>query len=234
MIKNALTDDTVVVIGGEIPLSEYRNYFSSVLDKDFSPADSGFMEWLNTQSGKTLEEALQTYSAGTAEKNMDELMFEKRFNCISDADKEFIIAFSEQLQKMGYDFGGNVVGGACWGKYMIIYSKTGVKTKKVIARIYVRDDNIALRLFFNNIDKHIKYIENTSEHIKKAFLSGGHGSCNCRPRKENCKFRKSYTIAGQQIEKCSGEAFVFEKPDTAKLPGYIALLIEFYPVKRTK
>ena len=67
---------------------------------------------------------------------------------------------------------------------MIIYSLTG-KKKKIITRKYIRDkgniicwgkeykfnNDIVLRLSFNNIDKHRKYIENIFEHIKKMHLS---------------------------------------------------------------
>ena len=45
---------------------------------------------------------------------------------------------------LGYSSGSNIVNGACWGKYMIVYSKTGVKSKKVIARIYIREESIIL------------------------------------------------------------------------------------------
>jgi len=47
-----------------------------------------------------------------------------------------------------------------------------------------------------------------------------------------CKFRKTYSIDNQFIEKCNGAVFEFEKPDTDKLPDYMALLKEFYPVRK--
>ena len=109
----------------------------------------------------------------------------------------------------------------------------GVKDKKVAARIYIRDNGTVLRLFFNNIDKHRGYIENAPEFIRLPFVSN-HGNCHYCPNKKNdiCKFRKTYTIGSRQIEKCSGVTFEFEKPDTDKLPDYMALLREFYPVHK--
>ena len=44
-------------------------------------------------------------------------------------------------------FGGKIGSGYCWGKYMVIYRKSGVKSENVYARIYMRDADIVLRLF---------------------------------------------------------------------------------------
>lgn len=73
---------------------------------------------------------------------------------IQQADKEFIVAFTKEMSKLGYGFDGKIGDGFCWGKYMIIYAKTGVKNKDVLARIYIREDGIVLRLYFNRIDEH--------------------------------------------------------------------------------
>jgi hypothetical protein len=155
------------------------------------------------------------------------------YDFISEKDKQFIIAFDEAIKEIGYESGGSIGNGYCWGRYMIIYAKIGVKDKKVAARIYIRDNGIVLRLFFNKIDKHRGYIENTNEFIRFPFVSD-HGNCHYCPNKKNdiCKFRKTYTIGNRRIEKCSGVTFEFEKPDTDKLPDYMALLREFYPVRK--
>lgn len=91
---------------------------------------------------------------------MKTLLQEERFNFISPENKAFISAFGNEISKLGYGFGGSIGSGFCWGKYMIIYSKLGVKSKKVVARIYIRENCIVLRLFLNKIDKHREYIEN--------------------------------------------------------------------------
>ena len=116
---------------------------------------------------------------------------------------------------------------------MIVYAKTGVKTKKVIARIYIREDSIILRLFLNNVDKHTEYIENAPEHIKEAFV-GPNGNCSCNPKKENCRMRKTYVMDDRLIEKCGGVIFEFWNPTVEKCQDYIDLLKEFYPVKKSK
>jgi len=161
------------------------------------------------------------------------ILEEERFNFISSDDKAFIIAFDSEILKLGYSYGGNIGSGSCWGKYMIIYSKIGVKNKQVAARIYIKEDNIALRLFLNRIDKHREYIENSPNFIKDVFI-GEHGKCqHCHNEKgDNCKFRKTYTINNHYYEKCNGITFEFWTPNLHKLPEYIDLLKEFYPTNR--
>lgn len=164
---------------------------------------------------------------------MKQQLLDPRYDFVRDGDKAFIIAFDEAIREIGYESGGSIGNGYCWGRYMIIYAKTGVKDKKVAARIYIRDNGIVLRLFFSNIDKHRAYIENVPEFIRLPFI-GEHGDCHhCHNEKEGfCKFRKTFTIHNRLIEKCNGVVFEFEKPDTDKLPDYMALLKEFYPVRK--
>lgn len=165
---------------------------------------------------------------------MKTVLSEERFSFISPENKDFILAFDNEISKLGYGFGGNIGSGACWGKYMIIYSKLGVKSKLVIARIYIREDSIVLRLFFNGIDNHRKYIENSPTFIKEVFV-GEHGNCHhCHNDKGGiCKFRKTYTIEDNYIEKCNGIVFEFWCPNLEKLPDYINLLKEFYSVRKS-
>lgn len=160
---------------------------------------------------------------------MREVINQSTFDFINEKDKQFIIAFDEAIKDIGYESGGCIGNGYCWGKYMIIYAKTGVKNKKVAARIYIRDSSIVLRLFFSNIDKHRAYIENAPEFIRTPFVSN-HGDCHhCHNEKDSkCRFRKSYTIHNGLIEKCNGVVFEFDNPSTDKLPDYLALLKEFY------
>lgn len=164
---------------------------------------------------------------------MKTVLAEERFNFISAENRAFILAFDNEISKLGYGFGGNIGSGFCWGNYMIIYSKTGVRNKKVAARIYIRSNHIVLRLFLNQIDKHREYIENTPTFIKEVF-TGEHGNCHhCHNDKGGvCKFRKSYTIDNRFIEKCNGITFEFWEPDLEKLPHYISLLTEFYFMKK--
>jgi len=164
---------------------------------------------------------------------MRKQLSEEKYSFIHQKDKDFIIAFDEAMLKSSYESGGTIDNGFCWGRYMIIYSKAGVKSKKVAARIYIRDNEIVLRLFMNEIDKHRGYIENAPEFIRLPF-TGAHGSCNhCKNDHEGiCKFRKTYILENHMIEKCNGVTFEFYKPDLNKLPEYIALFREFYPIKK--
>lgn len=164
---------------------------------------------------------------------MDDFLQEERFGFISDADKAFIYAFNEAMTRLGYDFGETIGSGYCWGKYMLIYRRTGVKSKNVYARIYIREHSIAVRLFLNDIDKHRQFIENAPPHIKEAFV-GKFGDCRYDrvDADGGCKFRKSYTIDGRLIEKCNGETFEFRDPNLHGVDDYLALFTEFNPPKR--
>ena len=231
MSEKLLAEDTIIEIGKSIPLNKFRAFFQEVTGEDLSGWE--FQPWLYTQTGKTLKEAIDSYCEAAKPKSMEKLLSEERFSIISQADKNFILDFDKTINSLGYDFGGTIGDGYCWGKYMIIYSKTGIKSKKVIARIFIRESEIVLRLFFNDIDKHSKYIEGTPEYIKSVF-TGNHGNCSCNPQKENCRMRKNYTIDGRKIEKCSGVVFEFWNPATEKLIDYKNLLAEFYPDKKAK
>lgn len=158
---------------------------------------------------------------------------QEQFNFISKSNKEFILTFDERMNGLGYDFGGRIGDGYCWGKYMIIYRKTGVKSDKVYARIYIREKSILLRLFLNDIDQHRAYIENAPAHIKGVF-AGGTGDCqHCHNDKNGkCRFRKTYTLDGRLIEKCNGVVFEFYDPNLEKLPDYISLFTGFYPQRK--
>jgi hypothetical protein len=83
---------------------------------------------------------------------MDQHLNEDRFNFISPRDKSFIAAFDDAMMELGYDHGGNIGSGYCWGRYMLIYRRSGLKSQNVYARIYIRESTIVLRLFLNGID----------------------------------------------------------------------------------
>lgn len=164
---------------------------------------------------------------------MANFLKEQRFDFISASDKRFILAFDSEMTRRGYGFGGKIGSGYCWGKYMVIYTKSGVKSKKVFARIYIRDESIVLRFFFNDIDKHRSYIETSPAHIKEVFV-GDHGNCkHCHNEKDgNCRFRKSYTIDERFIEKCNGNTFEFYDLSFQRMEDYMNLFSEFYPNRK--
>ena len=164
---------------------------------------------------------------------MDEILKEARFDFIASDNKAFILAFNDEMTRLGYDFGNKIDSGFCWGKYMIIYRRTSAKSKNVFARIYIRDASIVLRLFLNQVDKHRQYLENAPAHIKEVFV-GPYGDCHhCHNEKDGaCKFRKSYTLDGRLIDKCNGVTFEFQEPDIHKINDYVALFTEFFPMKK--
>lgn len=164
--------------------------------------------------------------------NMKQQLLEPACDFISDADKAFILSFDEAMGDMEYSC-DNIGKGYCWGRYMMIYARGGVKNKKVAARIYVRDHSIVLRLYLNNVDKHSAYIENAPEFIRWPLIND-HGSCqHCHNEKDGgCKFRKTYHLDNRFIEKCNGITFEYEKPELSKLLHYMALLREFNPGRK--
>ena len=154
-------------------------------------------------------------------------MAEEQFAFVKETDKTFIIEFTKALEKMGYTYGGEIGSGFCWGKYMLIFRKANVKSKNVVARIYIKEDSVVLRLFFNNVTKHATYISTSPEHIQTVF-TGDYGKCrHCKG--DNCKFRKDYEINGIIYEKCNGTTFEFPNPKAENLTDYLALFQEFYP-----
>ena len=155
---------------------------------------------------------------------------ERQFDFIRESDKEFIIKFAKELEDLSYTYGGEIGSGYCWGRYMMIFRKMNVKSKNVAARIYIREDSIVLRMFFNNVTKHSGYISQAPDYIKNVF-TGDFGNCkHCKG--DNCKFRKDYEIDGRKIEKCNGTTFEFYDPKVEYLSDYINLFKEFYPSKQ--
>ncbi len=166
---------------------------------------------------------------------MDRLLQEERFHYVSETDKAFILAFDDEMTRLGYEFGNKIGPGFCWGNHMIIYTKSGVKSKNVYARIYIRDTDIVLRLFLSNIDKHREFIEKAPAHVKEVFV-GEYAACkHDRDDGEGkCQFRKTYTIDNRRIEKCNGLTFEFPRPSAELLTDYIALFAEFFPQKKAR
>ncbi len=165
----------------------------------------------------------------------DQQLSDPQYSYVSEGDKHFMVAFDQEMLRLGYDFGGTIGSGYCWGRHMLIYAKTGVKSKQVAARIYMRESGIVLRLFLNQIDRHAASIEQAKPFIREVF-TGERANCNhCREDGDgSCKFRKTYTIGGKTYEKCNGLTFEFHEPDCSKLPDYMALLNEFFPIGKRK
>lgn len=158
---------------------------------------------------------------------IEKQMTESRFDFVGGENKSFIVEMTKALENAGYTYGGVIGDGICWGKYMLIFRKAGVKSKKVAARIYIRANCVALRLFLSGVTGHSRFIESAPDYIKEVFV-GKSGSCS-RCRGEECRFRKSYEIGGEKIDKCNGEVFTFESPTVERIPDYMALFHEFYP-----
>ena len=244
MTKNLLPEDTIVIrrpnpMGDDFPLNEYRKFVKHNLGKGFTDrfGSMGFNDWIASQAGRTLKEAaeewqlqLEEHNLNPGPKTMEEILKERRFRIISDADKAFILAFDKAMAERGYDFGGTIGYGYGWGLFMIIYGKTGTKSRPVAARVLVNDDGgIYLRFFLSNVDKRREYIENTPPHIKNAFLFEGGDCTSCSTM---CAPGKTYTIDGQLMQKCNHSTFYFHAPTQEKLPDYLDLLSKFYPPKK--
>lgn len=149
---------------------------------------------------------------------------EPRFDFVKAPDKAFILAFSKAMENLGYG-AGPIGSGYCWGKYMIIYSKG----KKCLARIYLREASILLRLYLNQIEAHADYLTQAPWIVKSVFTEEDSATCrHCHNEKDGvCRFRKQYTLEGRLIEKCNGITFEFHDPSLLRLELYMDLIQEF-------
>ncbi|MCL2409295.1 MAG: hypothetical protein FWC96_06735 [Oscillospiraceae bacterium] len=228
--KELLPEDTVIAWNNG-PLDEYRRFFrQSTGNDEIKAGKNEFNTWLFMQTGKTLKEALDEYRNPSGQKDMKDILSERRFEIISKAAKTFIVAFDEAINALGYDYGGSIGSGYGWSLLMIIYGKTETKSRQCPARIYIGENWTALRFYLNNIDKHRAYVENAPEHVKEIFFGGQ--DCPCRP---DCSAKaKKYTIGDKQFVKCTHADFRVTNPNVDKLPDYMGLLHEFYPVRKLK
>ena len=245
-----ITENTIVEC--TIPLAEFRKYFKKTIGENYDSKFVNFQNWLNSNAGSTIKKVIENYHKELDLNNenklnehtindIDLLLNEDRFDYIPNKNKKFIGEFTQQMSLINYNFNGNIGDGFCWGHNMIIYSKM----KKVVARIYIRkngeriwggneykwENGIVLRLFFMNIDKHIKYIETAPSHIKSTFINDT-GICPyiCEQYNEKCNNRKVYSIDGRHIEKCS-YVFQYTDPKIEYIQDYINILKEFYEKK---
>jgi hypothetical protein len=164
---------------------------------------------------------------------MRNLLSDEIYNFVSQQDKEFIIAFNDAMIEAGYENNG-IQPYVVFGKYKIEYYKPGNKTNKYIARFYFRDDEIVLRLYFSNIDKHRDYVEKSSDFIKKPFVDESHQCKHCKGMITNgkCRYRKTYTLDGVPYVKCAEQSFMYYNMEPKNASSYAELLTVFYPAKK--
>ena len=236
MSKKRLSEDTVVrtAVGNSngIPVGDYRNFLYEAIGKDFvdSMDYSGFQKWLFSHTGKTLKEVVEAHRSNYKARDMAALLLENRFRNISEPDKAFLVAFDKMMNDFDYDCENIITSGLTWGLYMIVYGKTGTKSRPCAARIYVKEDGtVTLRLFLSKLDKHMTYIENTPAHIKAAFrFDGG----DCKACNTACAPGKVYTIDGEVMKKCIHATFYFASPTVDRILDYEGVLARFFPKKK--
>lgn len=169
--------------------------------------------------------------------SIEDMIQDKKYGFINKEGKDFIADFDSEMVRLGYTSNGNISNGFCWGKYMIIYTKSGVKSQKSYARIYIQENgSTCLRMYFSDVDKHREAVETAPEFIQKAFASE-FGACkHCHNKKDDgsCMHRKSYTIANAAYEKCDGFTFYFTNPNSSNIPEYVKLFTAFYPERKRK
>lgn len=165
------------------------------------------------------------------------LMQDEKFDFVNATGKAFITNFDNEMNRLGYSTNSGIGNGFCWGKYMIIYTKSGVKSQKSYARIYIqKDGSMYLRMYFSNVERHKEAIENSPEFVQIAFTSG-FGACkHCHNQKIDgvCSHRKTYTLNSVKYEICDGYAFYFKNPDSSRIPDYISIFKVFYPERKRK
>ena len=168
---------------------------------------------------------------------MRNILMNKNLNYVGENNRNFLIAFDKAMCDLGYvrlekgDF-------VRWGSYIVEYIKPKIKAKTCISKIVFDGENIWFRLYFRNIDKHIKHIENAKNHIKEAFIND-EGKCElchiggCVKTDGSCRHRKTYVVDGITYEKCDGKVFYFHDFKIENLHDYMSIITEFYPVKNS-
>ena len=166
---------------------------------------------------------------------MKDLLSNELYSFVNQSDKDFIVDFNKSMTKAGYDNNG-IQPYVVFGKYKIEYYKPGSKTKKYIARIYFRDEEIVLRLYFSDINKQRSYLENTPEFIKEPFVSDYHNckmpNCKGMITKGKCRYQKTYTLDGINHIKCAEQSFMYFDMQLKYISQFIDLILTFYPVKK--
>ena len=223
---------TSTVIGSQkISANEYRKFFKETLGDDYGKNKyiKGFINAPLNHKWKTLKEILEERNNPIGDKCLEEILAENRFKIISAPDKAFIIAFDKALNEMGYDFGGVIIGNI--DLMVIVYGKTGTKTRQRPACIHINDDgSISLKLYLNKVDDHRQYIENAPAHIRKLFTNDKNKCNGCSFKDGKCKYKctKTYTVGGRVYNKCK-----FELDDAVieHIPDYVNLLSVFFSIK---
>ncbi len=164
---------------------------------------------------------------------MENLLADARFDSVKAEDKSFIAAFDREMERLGYTCGQTAGDGYCWGRYMIVYVKKDVKSRKSYARIYIRDSDIVVRLYFSNIDRYREKIESAPAFVRGAF-AGDFPRCEHCHGKSECIHQKRYTIHDTLYEVCDGRTFWFFRPDAQQLPDLTRLFSVFYPPKKIR
>jgi len=147
------------------------------------------------------------------------LLSKERFNIVSHEHKTFLISFDEEMANLGYGI-YEVADAYKWAqnwlkaKYMINYTVTGIKARKLVAHIFIAEDGIFLRLFAlkkganshntrataqSVVAHHCEYVENAPAHIKELFTRGT--DCNHTHENSNgfCWRLDTYTIDGNIV-----------------------------------
>ncbi len=182
-------------------------------------------------------------------------LLEERFHFISEVNKEFLLSFDEEMEKLGYGI-YEVKDAYPWAmnwigaKYMINYKVKRLKTRKLVAHVFIKEDGIFLRLFAlkNNvrtintrekarsvIAPHRAYIESAPPHIKKLFTVEVPACHHCNDDNGNgyCYRLDTYTVDGNVYERCIGKGFDIWDPTMEKLPDYIEMLSELNSKKKS-
>lgn len=167
---------------------------------------------------------------------MNDLLKSKEYDFVNDKDKQFIVAFDSEMQKLGYTCNRTIGEGYCWGKNMIIYTKAGVKSKKSYARIYLRDNDLILRMYFSNVNSQKQAIEQAPDYIQHAF-TGNYGACkHCHNMKEDgtCSHRKAIRFTINNTNFVMVLPFGSSLPTLQEYRNTSSCFLPFIPIKSEK
>jgi len=184
----------------------------------------GILHKISPYRKKAILKDLEIYDISVhVKEDIEKVLSERGIEIIPEPDKAFLLAFDEQMDRLGYDFGAVIGRGTAKEPVIINYIKCGTHSSPA-ARVYVCEGRVILTLFPKKLTPHFKYIESAPAHIKEIFTAHHDNCVSCATQ---CRTHKKYAVDGRFIQKCNPYRDL--TPSLENLPDYIDLFMEFFP-----
>ena len=155
--------------------------------------------------------------------DIEKLLIERKLASIPIPDKAFLLAFDQEMEKIGYDFGTVIGKGTTDEPAIMNYVKCGTHNSPAV-RVFVSEGRVNLKMLPKKLTPHFSYIESAPAHIKEIFTAYHENCVSCTTQ---CRTHKKYAIDGRFIQKCQPDKDL--KPSLEYLSDYMRLFLEFFP-----